>query len=246
MANRAHADSRSRQGSLEQRCKAALLKLCVFCILAPVAAAWSSASAHTLDESPPTAWALQWTFEPWVMVCLALSATLYGVGLMRLWSHTGSGRGVRPLQALAFALGWWVLVIALVSQLDELGGQLFSGHMVQHELLMIVAAPLLVLGRPLAAWAWALPLSWRRGSGAFFHAPAWRMPWLVITGPLSAWVLHAVALWGWHVPVLFEAALANDGLHALQHITFLLTALLFWWSIFGAVTRKQQSIALIS
>jgi cytochrome c oxidase assembly factor CtaG len=134
----------------------------------------------------------------------------------------------------------------LVSPLDPLGSQLFSAHMVQHELLMIVAAPLLVLGRPLAAWAWALPFEWRRAAGAFFHASAWRRPWLMVTGPLAAWVLHALALWLWHVPSLFDAALANTGMHALQHSAFLLTALLFWWSVLGVATRKDEGIALLS
>ena len=211
-----------------------------------MALAWGSARAHTADETAMQPWHLQWSFEPRVLICLAVSAGLYVVGLVRLWGHTSGGRGVRPVQALAFAAGWAVLLAALVSPLDQLGGQLFSAHMIQHELLMIVAAPLLVLGRPLAAWAWALPLRWRRACGAFFHAPAWRAPWLVVTSPLSAWVLHALALWVWHVPRFFEAALASETVHAFQHIAFLLTALLFWWSIFGAVTRKHQGIALIS
>ncbi len=210
-----------------------------------VAAAGRSARAHTVDESLARAWDLHWSFEPWVLFCLALSAAGYGLGLMRLWGQTEAGRGVRPVQAAAFGLGWLVLVAALVSPLDELGSHLFAGHMIQHELLMIVAAPLLVLGRPLAAWAWALPPAWRRAAGAFFHAPAWRTPWLVLTGPIFAWVLHAAALWGWHVPMLFDAALRSEALHTWQHITFLLAALLFWWSILGAGRRKEQGVALI-
>ncbi len=213
---------------------------------ATLVAAGGIAFAHTLDESPAQTWDLHWSLEPWVLLCLASSAAMYGLGLMRLWSHTDAGRGVRPLQAAAFGLGWLVLVAALVSPLDTLGGRLFLGHMIQHELLMIVAAPLLVLGRPLAAWAWALPPSWRGAAGAFFHAPAWRTPWLVLSGPVAAWVAHAVALWGWHVPALFDAALRSEALHAWQHITFLLTALLFWWSILGAVRRAEQGVALIS
>jgi len=84
--------------------------------------------------------------------------------------------------------------------LDTLGEELFSAHMVKHELLMIVAAPLLVLGRPLAAWVWALPPAWRGALGSCFRQPAWRVPWLALTAPLSAWALHALALWLWHLP----------------------------------------------
>jgi putative membrane protein len=146
----------------------------------------------------------------------------------------------------SFAIGSLVLVVALVSPLDALGGKLFAAHMVQHELLMIVAAPLLVLGRPLAIWAWALPFEWRRATGHFFHHPAWRLPWLYVTSPLVAWLLHALALWAWHIPLFFDAALASNAVHALQHGAFLATALLFWWSILGATTRRQRGIALVS
>src|SRR5947208_555124 len=83
---------------------------------------------------------------------------------------------------------------------------LFSAHMLQHEALMVVAAPLFVIGRPLGAWAWALPLAWRRAIGRFFHRPGWRRPWLVITGPLAAWLIHALALWLWHIPAWFRSA----------------------------------------
>jgi putative membrane protein len=208
--------------------------------------ACAAASAHSLHSHPHAVHALPWSFEPWVLCCLGASAVLYTIGLVRLWGRAGVGRGVRPMQTLAYAGGWLVLVVALVSPLDPLGSQLFSAHMVQHELLMIVAPPLLVVGRPLAVWAWALPFQWRRAVGHFFHRPAWRVPWLFLTGALAAWVLHALALWLWHVPALFEAALANEAVHALQHIAFLLTALVFWWSVLGAATRRDQGVALLS
>jgi putative membrane protein len=202
--------------------------------------------AHSVDGLPGNATGLPWSFEPWVMFCLGVSATFYAVGLVRLWRHAGQGHGVSVRQASAFATGWLTLVLALVTPLDPLGSVLFSAHMVQHELLMLVAAPLLVVGRPLALWVWALPQPWRRMIGSFFHHPAWRLPWLIVTGPLAAWLLHALALWLWHIPALFDAALNDPTVHAWQHATFLLTALLFWWSVLGAVTRKEQGLALIS
>jgi cytochrome c oxidase assembly factor CtaG len=118
--------------------------------------------------------------------------------------------------------------------------------MVQHELLMIVVAPLFVAGRPLAVWAWALPLRWRRATGRLFRSRGWRIPWSFITGAFIAWTLHAVALWSWHLPSLFDAALENEGLHALQHIFFLGTALLYWWSVLGTATPRAQGAALLS
>ncbi len=206
----------------------------------------AAALAHVASERPHGLASSPWSFEPWVVACLAVSAALYALGLVRLWRRAGRGHGVRASAAAEFGAGWLTLAVALLSPVDTISEALFSMHMVQHELLMIVAAPLLVLGRPLAVWVWALPPTWRSGIGAFFHRPAWRVPWLALTAPLSAWTLHALALWLWHVPVLFEAALASEWVHALQHIAFLGTALLFWWSVLGGVTRRDRGVALLS
>lgn len=144
-------------------------------------------------------------------------------------------------RVVAFAAGWLTLCAALVSPLDALGSLLFSAHMVQHELLMVAAAPLLVLGRPLAAWTWAFTPRWRRSLGRVTHWPWLARFWSVLTQPLTAWALHAVALWVWHVPRLFDAALRTEGLHVLQHASFLSTALLFWWAMMGGDRRTRTS-----
>jgi putative membrane protein len=205
----------------------------------------SSGAAAVVPSADASAWVLHWSFEPWVVACLLASAALYAVGLLRLWRRAGPGRGVSNRHAAAFAGGWVALVVALLSPVDPLGTRLFSAHMLQHELLMVVAAPLMVVGKPLAVWVWALPPAWRRGIGAFFHHPAWRVPWLQLSSPLGAWLVHALALWLWHVPALFDAALANEALHTLQHFSFLFTALLFWWSALGQAERIGQGTAMI-
>lgn len=187
-----------------------------------------------------------WSFEPWVVGPLALTLVLYATGAARLWRQAGPGRGLRPLQALAFGGGWLALVAALVSPLDALGDRLFSAHMVQHEVLMLVAAPLLVLGRPLAAFAWALPRSVLRGFARPFRSHWPGALWSRLTDPLSAWALHALALWAWHVPALFDAAVENDSIHILQHTSFLVSALLFWWAALGRDSRGHgQGAAML-
>ncbi len=205
----------------------------------------SAALAHDVEALPTPTFTLHWSFEPWVVACLAVSLAAYGLGIARLWSHAGAGRGISWPRALSFIGGWLCLVVALVSPLDALGSQLFSAHMVQHELLMAVVAPLMVMGRPLGVWAWALPPSARRGVGAAFHHPLWRRPWQVLTAPLAAWLLHAAALWLWHVPGWFDAALRSNTVHAWQHLSFLLSALLFWWAALGQVSRQAQGTALV-
>jgi putative membrane protein len=112
-----------------------------------------------------------------------------------------------------------------------MGEVLFSAHMTQHELLMLVAAPLVVLGRPVVAFLWALPLDQARRVGGWSKAGWFQRVWQALTNPLAAWMSHAAALWVWHVPVLFQATLRSDLVHTLQHVCFLVSALLFWWAI---------------
>jgi len=69
------------------------------------------------------------------------------------------------------------------------------------------------------------------------------VPWLLLTAPLAAWLVHALVLWLWHVPAAFEAALASEGVHALQHTSFVLAALLYWWSVIGHERRQGAAMA---
>jgi cytochrome c oxidase assembly factor CtaG/cytochrome c2 len=108
---------------------------------------------------------------------------------------------------------------------------LFSAHMLQHEILMVVAAPLLVLGRPLIAWVWGLPLAGRHKLARLSKWERVQRGWHMLTNPLLAWSLHAVTLWIWHAPGLFQAALKSEPIHVLQHLSFLVFALLFWWAL---------------
>jgi putative membrane protein len=172
-----------------------------------------------------------WSFEPGVVLPLAVAGWLYVRGIRALWRSAAPGRGVRGREVTAFGLGWLALAIALVSPVHRWGEALFSAHMVQHELLMAVAAPLLVLGRPLIPWLWALPAGWRRPVGRLASAPPVRSGWQGLTHPGVAWTLHAVAIWGWHLPALFQATLRSETVHALQHASFLGTGLLFWWTV---------------
>jgi len=172
-----------------------------------------------------------WTLEPLVVLSLAVSAWLFMSGLRRLWRKSGDGHGIRRWEAMCFGLGWLSLLVALVSPLHSWGRVLFSAHMTQHEVLMLVSAPLMVLGRPLIAFTWALPVAWSRRLGSVARVGWIEKPWLFLTTPLVAWLVHAVALWMWHVPRLFDAVLTYEWVHTLQHLSFFLSALLFWWAL---------------
>ena len=183
--------------------------------------------AHTGVEivTPSDLWHT-WSFEPAVLALLILSAVLYALGMMRSQFAAGT-----RAQRLAFWSGWLALVVSQVSPLHKLGEALFSAHMVQHELLILIAAPLLVYSRPLAPFLWSFPLALRVRWGGRAKDPRWLRFWRALTAPLTAWTLHAAALWGWHIPVLYQQTLVSEWLHALQHASFLGTALLFWWAL---------------
>jgi putative membrane protein len=180
--------------------------------------------------APQDLWSA-WSFEPGVIVSLAITAWLYVSGVRALWGNAGRGHGLRVWQVATFAGGWLALAVALISPLHRLGGVLFSAHMAQHEVLMVVAAPLLVLGRPIVAFLWAIPLSWRRTLGAWSARARVRGTWELLTLPLVAWVIHALAIWIWHAPALYQATLTSELVHTLQHLSFLGSALLFWWAL---------------
>jgi putative membrane protein len=189
--------------------------------------------------------AAQSTGIAWTIALLGASAALHALGTARLWRRAGYGRGIGAAALARWWSGWLVLAFALLSPLDTLGAQLFSAHMVQHELLMVVAAPLLVTGRPLEAWAWAIAPRWRSAI-AHVRLPALSGLWVAATDAPGAWCLHALALWAWHVPALFAASLADEAIHALQHASFLGTALLFWWSVLPRPGFRAGGAALAS
>jgi putative membrane protein len=188
----------------------------------------------------------RWTFEPITVTLLALTTVLYAIGVRALWHHAGTGRGISAWQAAAYAAAVATMVIALVSPLAWLSDVLFSAHMTQHEILMLVSAPLLVMSQPVLAYVWALPASRRAGVAAAFRAPAFAAGWHALTGPLAVFVLHGIALWIWHVPAWYEAALRNSAIHALQHLSFVLTAALFWWGmVHGRYGRRGYGVAVL-
>jgi putative membrane protein len=170
-----------------------------------------------------------WSLEPSLLVPLVLVALAYTWGTRAVWRRAGTGHGVTVRGALYFAGAVLALVVALVSPLDALSGSLFSAHMVQHLVLVLVAAPLLVLGDPQVALLWALPRRAAKTLGRVVKR-SFALSWLtgLLGAPAAAWLLFAAALWLWHAPVLYEAALRSELIHDVEHLVFLGTSLLFW------------------
>jgi putative membrane protein len=205
----------------------------------------ATAHAHSDAAAIRAEWWRAWDFEPAMVVTLFLLGALYVAGLGNLRAATGRQRKLHR-EAMFFGAGWLVLVVALLSPVHSLSSRLFSVHMTQHELLMVVAAPLIVLGRPAVATLWALPSGLSRRVLVTLRIAGMGHLWRWATNAFIASLVHAVALWIWHVPVLFDATLRSDAVHALQHATFLGSALMFWQAVlFGERRAADYGLAVL-
>ena len=180
-----------------------------------------------------------WSPDPAVLLGLGLLGAAYGCGARRLWR--GGRRAVSGRQAAAFAAGLAVVALALLSPLDGVAAALFAAHMAQHMLLIMVAAPLLVLGAPGLPLLVALAPRWRRRLARLRRRGDVAAGRRLLRHPAVAWGLHVGALWAWHLPVPFQAALASPPVHAAEHASFLGTAVLFWWVVLSPRARRPAA-----
>lgn len=167
------------------------------------------------------------------LVLIAVAAGMYSKGLFRLWLRAGTGRGIRTWQAGCFYLGIAALFTTVFWPLNAPDPPSLSEHMVQHMILIAVAAPLLALAKPLVPCLLSLPhasqtrlLRW------------WRSLKLargeLLTHPAIATGLHGLVIWVWHAPAPFNAALTSEIVHIAEHVTFFGSALLFWWALLSS------------
>jgi cytochrome c oxidase assembly factor CtaG len=126
-------------------------------------------------------------------------------------------------------VGLLAVAAALVSPLDAAADHLLSAHMAQHLLLVVVAAPLLIVGSPVLAMSRVVPDGWRRVTRRWGRWGSVGVARRTLTNPVASLFLVTAVLWAWHVPSLYEAAVENPFLHLVEHAAFLGTALLFWW-----------------
>jgi putative membrane protein len=166
-----------------------------------------------------------WTWYPSVLL------GVLGLGAGYLWLV----RGRLSVRSIGFVTGLLVLVIALDSPLDALGDSyLFSAHMLQHLLLILVVPPLLLLGTPPQAAGRLLKVHLVGRVERMFNRP------------LAAWWIGMGTVWLWHLPSLYNAALANENIHLIEHLSFLVTSTLFWWPVLAPVEdRRMKAISAV-
>ena len=196
----------------------------------PTAAFAHAGHAHKAD-------ALRWTLDPLVTVPLLVVLALFLIGRWRLQQRSKLPRS----RTWLFLGGWLVLALSLVSPLHEGGERSFTLHMIEHELIMLVATFLLAAASAGGTLAWGLPAPLRRTLGGSWKAPLSSL-WRRLTEPVTATVLQALVMWAWHAPALFNRALTSQGWHVAQHLSFILASLFFW----RAMLDLRRGSALLS
>lgn len=191
----------------------------------------------SLVAVPPSEVWRAWNADPAIIGALVLAGAVYGVGWRRL--QRAARPPVAARHAASFAAALALLAAALLSPLDALAGTLLSAHMVQHLILLLVAPPLLAFARPGLVLRVGLPPSARTQTGRWARMlrPVTRWP----NQPLSVLVVSTVAMWAWHVPALYDAAVLNPFLHAAEHLSFLGGEFLFWRLVIDPSPRRRLS-----
>jgi putative membrane protein len=186
---------------------------------------------------------------PLLLVALAAALHIAGerqvAGLRRARGRDSAARVRRGrLRAASFYAGLATIVVALTGPVDSYAGRLFWVHMVQHVLLLTVAAPLIVLGAPwMSIWR-PLPLEFRRGAAGAVARARWAHP-LRAAGralgrPVGAWLAFNVSLVVWHIPALYDLTLRHLAVHALEHTTFLLFGVLLWCQVIDSPPLRSR------
>jgi putative membrane protein len=217
------------------------------------------AAGASLALPPPAAMAHALTapaaiYAPWdgaegvVLLLVLAAAAAYALGERRLRTGTSAprhARAARLREPACFFAGLAVLAITLPGPVAALASRSFAAHMLEHEIVMLLAAPLLVLGRPLARFAWAWPAASRRRLRRLARVRP-LVGWSVLTSVAGACAVQSLALFAWHVPAWFRAASSDTPLHVLQHATFLATALCFWWTVLRPGPPRRVAASAIA
>lgn len=181
-----------------------------------------------------------WRPAPSTLVPVLTLGVVYAAGVR---AQSRAGAAVVGGQVTAFVAAELALLLALASPLDDLAELLFAAHMVQHLLLVLAAAPLLLLARTHLAVARVVPVTTRRRAARIARRMVERIG---PAGIVSITVTHVVTVLSWHVPTLYDLAVRNLGVHLLEHATLLTTALLFWAAFGVGRPRPVAAAAIVS
>ncbi len=193
---------------------------------------------HPLIKALLSPWELRWD----VLAVLLIAGILYTTGWRRIAQRSSSSKLATKRKLVAYLSGLVTLALALISPIDWLGGQLLFMHMIQHKLIVMIAAPLLWLGNPFPFMLWGMPVFLRtRVSTLFMRESQFRRYLILCTNAGLAWLLYIVVYMGWHDPNAYNLALRNEWVHKLEHLSFFAVAMLFWWHVIGAAPHWHRN-----
>ncbi len=199
----------------------------------------TGAVAHTRDRPVPETLWQSWNLDVPVLAAMVIATWVYLRGTARLWERGGLGTGIARWQVASWMAGMATVFVALISPLDALGAALFSAHMAQHMLLILVSPLLLAASNPLLAALWALPARRRREvSMMWLGRTRLRQSWHALNHPVVVFGLFSLGLWAWHLPRLYDRALQSDLLHRLEHATFFGLSFMMWWCVLETGKRR--------
>jgi putative membrane protein len=186
---------------------------------------------------------LSWAWRPEIILTLGLAAIVHLIGRRRL-QQRGGKQIVARWRSFAYLSGLLVVGIALMSPIDVLAGQFFFMHMIQHLLLVMIAPPLLLIANPMPIMMWGLPAGLRREVGKWLRpGAAVRQALRKLTPPGLVWLAFVIVLVGWHDPGAYDAALRSDLVHDAEHLSFFISAVLFWWHVIGAAPHIHKRLS---
>jgi putative membrane protein len=192
--------------------------------------------AHAGQPPAPHDLLTAWNADP-----LLVAGFLVAIWAYRRGRTGGSPRAVDVWRGRCFTGALVALGVALLSPLDAVSSALASAHMIQHLLLVLVAAPLLAFSAPSSTLLRGSPLGVRRASGRWRRRLRLTGTARVLRRPGTVWLLHVGTLWFWHGAAPYDAALEHELVHALEHASFLLTGVLFWRVVLGARDARRVS-----
>ena len=196
-------------------------------------------NAHSnIDSSLLPIW-FDWELNPFIWAFALIALFLYTRGLAR---SKGTRRKLHPWwKPFCYYTGVFAIITALLSPVDSLAYELFTFHMVQHLLLTLIGAPLVLLGSPMIPILRGIPRKIRsKFVNPTLRHVAVRTFLKYLSLPVVAWVIYVTSILGWHTPPAYSLALTNEIVHDFEHLTFTLSGVLFWWNVIDPTPLRSN------
>ena len=200
---------------------------------------FQSVYAHGQVHHQASIW-LNWSLPFHIILVLIIVLGLYFRGVI-LFNEKMSTQFPK-WRIICYLIGWLLLLLALISPIDVYADSLAWVHMLQHTIILMISAPLMVLGRPAYIGHWSLSKNILHNNSILRVFYVKTLGFSKAHKPILAWLLYSLTLWIWHIPLFYESALANETIHDIQHIAFFITSYFFWKVLFDPFKERFMTI----